>query len=141
MSFTRLQNPIQCYSSEWNSPSIDFSFTELRIIYLLLFLPAVFIVCQNIALVIYTGHTVFISVFGGEQFTGSMLALSASFSVFRVIVPQQTHHYIPCRTHSHTDVDQKVINIIPQLYSIRFYHKHNIPTALTKIIIIRDEKE
>lgn len=52
------------------------------------FSPAVFIVGQNITLVIYTGHTVLVSVFWGKQFTCGMLALPAPFCVFWVIVPQ-----------------------------------------------------
>lgn len=61
---------------------------------ILLPLPTVLCKCQDIALIVYTSHTVFISVFGCKDFLGHCPGQVAVFCVFWAVVPQQGHHHL-----------------------------------------------
>lgn len=56
--------------------------------------PTVLVIGENITFVLYAGHTVLILVFRSKHLTVHVLWASSSFSVFRTIIPQQTHHHL-----------------------------------------------
>ena len=68
--------------------------------------PAVFIECEYMAFVVYTGYVGHISVFGSEDLTSHVTWQALRLGVLRTVEPQDAHHHV-----TYMGIKVKVSNI------------------------------